>query len=119
MRNRKVYLGLVLLAVLSIACTNWESTTYQSLSASKATIDLAAADYNAGKLPKTDTVRAIIDHARQVQTAAVHAFEAYAVGKVVGDPAATLDQKKAAVVAAAAEVVTVVAEITNLYSGVK
>jgi len=117
--KRKIYLSLVLLALVSMACTSWEQNTYQALSSSKATIDLAAQDYNAGKLPKTAEVQSIIAHAREAQTAAVHAFEAYAVGKVVGDSSATLDQKKAAVVAAAAEVVTVVAEITNLYSGVK
>ena len=117
--RRTILSTLVVLALFSLACSNWESTPYQSLAASKATIDLAATDYNAGKLPKTAEVKSIIEQARQLQTAAVHAFEAYAVGKVVGDPSATLDQKRQAVVTAAGEVMTVVAEISNLYSGVK
>jgi hypothetical protein len=107
------------LVLLSAACSNWEHTTYQALAASKASIDLAGSDYNAGRLPKTLPVKSIIERARQAQTVAVHAFEVYAVGKVVGDPNASLEQKRQAVVTAAAQVVGIVAEIQNLYVEVK
>jgi len=93
------------------ACTNWEHQTYASLSASKAVIDEAGAQYNAGKIPQTKAVKAAIEHARQVQTTAVHAFEAYAVAKVAGQPAATLEQRRQEVIAATAAVAQVVADI--------
>ena len=111
----RIKIALPLLVVLILAaCSSWDHTTYQTLAASKAVIDQAAADYNAGTLPKTAAVKAVIEKAQGAQRAAVTAFEAYAVAKTAGDPSATVEQKKQAVIQAVALVAQVVAEIKAL-----
>ncbi|HWF05125.1 MAG TPA: hypothetical protein VHA06_15655 [Candidatus Angelobacter sp.] len=105
--------------LLTGCVSSWDQTTYASLAASKALIDCAVAGYNHADtdirnscaadpqdpafspqpfyLPQTSDVHQAVDKARQIQVAAVEAFAAYAAAKVGKDPAATLQQKQAAV----------------------
>ena len=98
----------------------WDRTAYESLATSKSLIDCAVAGYNhfdadirrlcaadpqdpafdakAFYLPQTREAQQAIEKARQAQVAAVEAFAAYAVAKVAKDPAASLQQKQAAVI---------------------
>jgi hypothetical protein len=108
-------------ALLAGCVSSWDRTTYASLAASKALIDCAVAGYNhfdadirhacaadpedpafnpqAFYLPQTRDAQQAVEKARQVQVAAVEAFAVYAVAKVGKDPAATLQEKQAAVIA--------------------
>jgi hypothetical protein len=108
-------------ALLSGCVNSWEQTTYASLAASKALIDCAVAGYNHFDadirhacaanpedpafnpaefyLPQTREAQQAVEKARQVQVAAVEAFEAYAVAKVSKDKAASIQEKEAAVLA--------------------
>ncbi len=102
-------------------CFNaWERETYATLAASKSGIDCAVAGYNrfdadirhdcaadpadpafdpsAFYLPQTREAQQAIEKARQVQIAAVQAFEAYAVAKLARDKTVSLAEKQAAVV---------------------
>lgn len=90
------------LALCAFACSNWDQQTYQTLSASKAVIDQAAADYNAGKIAQTAAARDAITKARQAQTAAVDSFEVYAAAKVAAAPNQTISAREQAVIAAVA-----------------
>jgi hypothetical protein len=107
-------------ALLTGCVNSWEQTTYASLAASKALIDCAVAGYNhldndirtacaadsqdaafdpqMFYLPQTHDAQQAVEKARQAQVAAVEAFAAYAVARVGKDPAATLEQKQAAVI---------------------
>lgn len=117
MRHRKWPL-LALVAVVAIAaaaCSSWERNTYKSLAASKAVIDQAAADYNAGTIPRTKTAYALIAKARAAQTAAAEAFEEYAVLKV-SRQTTSLAQQQQLVVQAVANIPPLVAAIQQLYS---
>jgi hypothetical protein len=98
----------------------WDRTTYASLAASKALIDCAVAGYNhfdadirhacaadpqdpafdpqAFYLPQTHEAQQAVEKAREAQVTAVDAFAAYAVAKVAKDPAASLQEKQAAVI---------------------
>jgi hypothetical protein len=76
---------LVLLLVISTlamslimtGCSDWEHQTYKVLSADKAVVDQAVADYNAGKIPQTTVDREIVDKARAAHNTAVQAFAEY------------------------------------------
>ena len=110
--------------LLTGCVSTWDRTAYESLATSKALIDCAVAGYNhfdadirhlcagdsedaaqdpafdakAFYLPQTREAQQAIEKARQAQVAAVEAFAAYAVAKVAKDPAASLQQKQAAVI---------------------
>ncbi len=114
---KKVRLAaIVLIAVAGLAaCTNWEQRTYQTLAASKAVIDTAANEYNAGQLPQTEEVNALIVKARQSQTAAVDAFKEYLYLKAAtGTGAAVLTTQQQAVDTAVAQVTTIITDIKAL-----
>ena len=107
--------------LLAGCMSSWDQSTYTSLAASKALIDCAVAGYNHSDADIRNTCAAdpqdptfdphsfyiaqagdtqqAVEKARQTQVAAVEAFAAYAVAKVGKDPAATLQQKQAAVIA--------------------
>lgn len=123
MRNTSRLRATGLLPVLAIvmlwsaACTNWEHQTYATLNASKAVIDQAGADYNAGILSQTKAVHDLIQSARDAQTAAVQAFESYAVAKVGGSDPAQLTKLQQSVMDATAAVVSLVDDIKKLKGG--
>jgi hypothetical protein len=106
--------------MLLAGCFNsWERETYATLAASKTVIDCAVAGYNhfdadirhacaanpddpafdpaTFYFPQTREAQQAIEKARQVQVAAVEAFEAYAIAKLAKDKTAPLGEKQAAV----------------------
>jgi hypothetical protein len=123
-------------ALLAGCVTSWDRSTYASLAASKALIDCAVAGYNHFDadirhacaadpqdpafdprkfyLPQTRDAQQAVEKARQVQVAAVEAFAAYAVAKVGKDPAATLQEKQAAVIAYLAQFPTLLSAVRGL-----
>lgn len=106
---------LIALIALGSACSSWERQTYQYLSASKAIIDQAALDYNAGTIPRTATVRALIERTRAAQTAATESFEEYAVLKV-SKQVTSLAAQQQLVVQAVNAIPPLVAAIHALYA---
>ncbi len=117
MRKSKIVSALLLavlaLTCVTVGCSNWERQTYNSLAASKAVIDQAAKDFNAGALPQSAQVKLAIENAQKVQAAAVNAFWGYEQAKIAksGDLAA----KQKAVVDALARVPEVLALIQSFY----
>jgi hypothetical protein len=65
-------------------------------------------------LSQTRDAQQAVEKARQVQVAAVEAFAAYAVAKVGKDPAATLQEKQAAVIAYLAQFPTLLSAVRGL-----
>lgn len=110
-------LALVLVFCAASACTNWEHRTYATLNASKAVIDQAGADYNAGKLSQTKAVHDLIQAARDAQTVAVHSFESYAVAKVGGADPTELAKLQQSVMDATNAVLALVGDIKKLKGG--
>jgi hypothetical protein len=115
--------ALAILLALSISmcfisgCTNWERTTFQALSASKAVIDQAGVDYNAGTIPQTAANQSIITQARNAQTTAVDAMASYEEIKTsVTATAAGLSSQQAVVESSLAAIVPLVAQIKALYA---
>jgi hypothetical protein len=122
--------------LLAGCVSSWDRTTYASLAASKALIDCAVAGYNhfdadirhacAGDpqdtafdprvfyVPQTREAQQAVEKARQIQVAAVEAFAAYAVAKVGKDPAATLQEKQAAVIGYLVQLPTLVNAVRGL-----
>jgi hypothetical protein len=135
-----VALGLLVPSVLALTgCVNvWERSTYATLAASKSLIDCAIAGYNASDtdirqycaadasdpnfdpgmfhIPRTREAQQLIEKARQVQTASVQAFEAYAVAKVARDPSVSLAAKEAAVMSEIAELPQLISSIRALFA---
>lgn len=95
---------MLLLAVFTLttgfSCNDFERSTYNSLAASKAVIDQAAADYNAGTIARSSANHDAIERARNVHDAAVQAFHAYKVVKDAGADKAGLQRARDQVQAA-------------------
>jgi hypothetical protein len=106
-----------LLTVGLVGCTTWERTTYQSLAASKAVIDQAQADYEAGTIPKTQAAYKIINDAKKAQTTAVDAMVAYETVKASSATTATAQaMAQQEVITALSVIPQLVAEIKALYA---
>jgi hypothetical protein len=102
--------------VLGIAgCTDWERTTYQSLSASKAVIDSAAADYRAGTIKQTKPAYDLIEQAQKAQIVAVKAMGDYEVIKASGANSVGLQAAQVEAMTALAVIPPLVIEIKALY----
>ena len=140
--TRAVALAMIVpVAMSSMGCytpSSWERSTYATLAAGKAVIDCAVAGYNhfdpdirtacaadAGDpafnpadmyLPQTREAQQAIEKARQVQTACVEAFAAYAVAKVAKDGSATLAQKQAAVATYLAQLPALIEAVRGFFS---
>ena len=119
------------LFAMNFACTNWENTTYQTLSSAKATIDCASAGYNRNDaqitqycvgvmtpstmyLPQTTAVHDVLAKAGTAKDAAVNAMIAYEASKgAAGSTNQTTLQTSVntAVAALSADVVAVAALI--------
>ncbi|HWX56662.1 MAG TPA: hypothetical protein VN176_18920 [Verrucomicrobiae bacterium] len=132
-------LCLLLPSILSLTgCVNsWERSTYATLAGSKALIDCAIAGYNgldmdirqycaaspgdpnfdpaSFYIPRTREAQQVIEKARQVQTASVQAFEAYAVAKVAHDPNVSLAGKEAAVVSEITQLPQLISAVRALF----
>ena len=126
-------------AMVFSGCVNgWERSTYATLAASKAVIDCAIAGYNGSDadirrycaadpadpafdpkqfhIPQTREAQQAIEAARRSQTAAVQAFEAYAVAKVAHDPSVSLAAKESAVISEVARLPELIAAIRALFT---
>lgn len=112
----KKAVSAVILTIMLVAtgCTDWERTTFQTLSASKATIDGAQADYEAGVIPKTQPAYAAITEAKKAQTAAVDALVAYESIKAAKGTQSALDAQQAIVAAALGQLAPLIAAIRAL-----
>lgn len=73
----KKILVLAALALACVGCNDFERTTFNTLSASKAVIDQSQADYEAKTIPHTQCAYAVINNAKAAQTVAVNAFFDY------------------------------------------
>jgi hypothetical protein len=67
-------------------------------------------------IPRTREAQQLIEKVRQVQTASVQAFEAYAVAKLARDPNVSLATKEAAVVSEIAELPQLISSIRALFA---
>lgn len=117
MTQRKLPTLLMLSLIVAgfAACSTWERTIYNSLAASKAVIDQAGRDYNAGAIAQTAANRALIEKARAAQTVATEAFEEYALLRVSRQTAG-LSQQRQLVIQAVAQIAPLIEAIHELYS---
>ena len=76
--KRIALFGVIVISLLSAACSSWERQTYQTLAATRAVINQAVRDYQSGAIPRTPASYAVIHRARLADEAAVRAFETYA-----------------------------------------
>jgi len=114
MKRKLKFAVIPMFILLAAACTSWEQTTYQTLAASKAVIDTAGTQYNAGQLPQTQAVLTLITKARLAQTTAVDAFKQYLFIKAAGATSTNLAAQQAAVTNAVAQVAAVIVDIKAL-----
>ncbi len=110
MRIRTSILTLALILPLA-GCSDWERTAFQTLSASKSVIDVAAKDYEARTLPHTTCVKDLIEKARAADSDAVRAMGVYEVVKHSTGASAATEQ---AVDEALFDLAPVVASIQTL-----
>lgn len=106
-----VFTGAVLATALT-GCTDFERTTFNTLSASQAVINTAQADYEAKTIPQSACAYALIDDAKAAQTTAVDAMLIYEQQKAAGT---SLSAQTVAVAADLVVLPALVAEIKTLY----
>lgn len=106
-------LAALTLCLCLAGCTDFERTTFKTLSASKVVIDQSQADYEAHVIPKNACSKAIIEEAKGAQNLAVAAMVVYEQEKVVnGD----LTAQTAIVVAQLGKLPALIGEVHSLYS---
>lgn len=115
MKRLALMLCLLPLSVSIIGCDSFERNTFNTLSASKAILDVAQADYEGGTvIPHSACAYALINNGKAAQAVAVNAMLAYeGVKAAKGDLAATTATVTADLVALAPIVVNVQALIAN------
>lgn len=107
----KLIRASIALSILLLAgCSSWERTTFQTLSASKASIDTAQNDYEARTIPHTQCAFDLITKAKATQTLAVDAMMSYETAK--GTSAATAAEN--VVAADLSQLAPIVASISTL-----
>lgn len=104
------------LCILMAGCTNFERTTFQTLSTSKAVIDQAQTDYEARTLPHTQAVYAAINEAKSAQTTAVDSFLTYEQIKTAKGSQTALNTQQQIVVVALGRLPVLITDIKALYS---
>jgi hypothetical protein len=97
-------------------CSDWERSTYQTLSATHAVINQAQADYEARTIPRTAGAYAAINEAKAVQTAAVEAMATYESAKYAAAGKDALTAQQNAVTAILLQLPPLIAAIKNLYA---
>lgn len=93
-------------------CTDFERTSFNTLSASQAVINQAQVDYEAKTIPQSACAYAVVNDAKAAQTAAVDAMLIYEQQKAAGT---NLTAQTATVAADLLELPVLVADIKNLY----
>lgn len=107
------YLMGLLVLMLCAGCNTWERTTFQTLSASQATINNAQAQYEAKAIAQNQCSYSVINDAKASQVIAVNGFLGYeAVKNAKGDVATA----EVTVTAELANLVPLVAQVTALLS---
>jgi hypothetical protein len=114
------YAAITLVLFATVGCTNWERTTFQTLAASKATIDQAQVDYEAGTvIPHNLAAYQAINTAKQAQITAVNAMVVYEQLKATGATPTALNTAQVEVVTALSELPSLIVKIKALYIGGK
>lgn len=124
--KRTVQILLCLLPLLALgACTNWEQTTFNTLSAAQAGLTAAANDYNTcgavpiagcGTIPMTQTNHDLILKAQQAKDLAVNLMITYEEDKAANSASATMTAAENAVIAALSNLSPLVASVEALIS---
>lgn len=119
-QNGPTIAPMILLAALLIpfaiaGCTSWERAAYQTLAASKATIDQAQADYESGKLPHSKPVYDAVNKAKEAQTLAVDAMVTYEQAKATNAGQTALAKAQNDVTVALEQLPAILADIKALY----
>lgn len=109
----KRILAVVLLAVAITGCNSWERTTFQTLSASKATIDNAQAQYESKAIAQNACSYAIINDAKASQAVAVNSFLTY---EQVKNSKGDLTSAETIVNTKLTALIPLVAQVTSLLS---
>lgn len=120
--SSKIVPMLVLLlvgAAMLSGCSSWERTTFQALSASKAVLDEAQVDYEAGTIPKTQAAFQSITAAKAAQATAVQAMVTYEQLKITLASAPTLQAQEQVVAQALAAIAPLIADVRALIAAVK
>lgn len=81
MKPYRKFLPALLLLLCAVGCSSWERTSFQTLTASNATINNAQQAYEARTLPHNQCVYDIINKAKAAQTLAVDGMLAYEAAK--------------------------------------
>jgi uncharacterized protein (UPF0333 family) len=120
MRNLTASLAFCVMAIVIaigfFGCNDFERTTYQTLSASKATIDQIAADYNAGKIKETPAAFKAITDLRAAQTVAVNAMVEYETIKAAKGSQSALQAQQSIVANALAALPPLIVSAKALYT---
>ena len=124
---KRIGIAAVLLALVGLAgCTNWERTTFQTLSATHSALESARLAYEASAtapcstvtgpcIPHSKLAYASISEANNAQNLAVDAMIAYEGLKGGGATSTALDAAKAKVEAALAALPVLIADVKALY----
>jgi len=112
-----VLFALAVMPALALSgCTNWERATFQTLSASQATINQAQADYEAGTaIPHNKTAYTAITAAKLAHDTAVNHMVVYEQLKATGASASALAEAENQTTAAVAELPELITQIKALY----
>lgn len=117
MKKKLASLALVLLVLAG--CSDWERTTFQTLSASQAVINQAQTDYEARTIPHTTATFNVINEAKAVQTTAVQSMVTYENVKAAKGTATALSAQQQIVATALTQLPPLIASIKALYSTTK
>lgn len=109
----KKILAIALLSLCVMGCNDFERTTFQTLSASKAVIDTAQADYEARTIPHNSCSYSIINDAKAAQTTAVNAMVIYEEEKAAKTDLAA---QTAAVTSTLVQLPLLIVQVKSLYS---
>ncbi len=117
MRNRILLASLTLMLFTVAGCSNWERQTFQALSASKAVIDQAQADYETGKLPHSQLTYDAVNKAKAAQTSAVEGMITFEQLKATNATAGALAKAQGDVAVILADLPGLITAIKSLYGG--
>lgn len=113
----KLFKGWIVALVVCVAalsgCNSFERNAFNTLSASKAVIDQAQADYTVKTIQQNACTYAIINDAKAAQIVAVDAMVVYEQEKGLGQ---NLDAQTANITDDLAAIVPIVVQVKNLYT---